>query len=905
MLTILLLTAQSVALPPAPKLKLRMEAPPVVRDAGCYPSGLKVYAIHRPGTGMASVTAILPGGRTLDPAGQGGSTHLLEHLFFRSKGEADVPLLERSYGLEVEAQTRADVLLFQLAGASTDAEALLSLQSQVFSAPLAGVTEAEFSAERDIVRAEAWVRGAHSDRAAMRSLDHTLFPDDHPLRNTLADPAELDAITLEGLRALAGKALSPAGASLYIEADLPPRDVLDMADKVLPQAAKSGTGVPCGDDARPRVPGSVGSSSVQMLSGPRWRAVMYLGWTIPPQRGTGEAVLDLMEHALIRLIRHRIAHVPGLRQWSQHANVSCFHTVNGQAGSEICAVDLPPEADPVLVAKTIKAGLGDLSTMDINADLVTAARLARTRWLRHEDDQRADAVAQRALHTHYTGSPDLLRERLLGLTHTSGADIQRFAATFITADRMGAVHVGPGDGPVLQNQRISGKAMLTAPRADPWTPASTPADLTTRTLPNGVQAWHLNAGIAGSASVELVLQGGDMREPVPGANAVLDYMAVYAFPYGTGFWELETEVGVRAMHQYSNWANTFTTDGPVGNLDAQLWTVRLLAESQQFDLSERQSVLDQQIEPTFRAISGLPWVLAPALAQERLFGDHTASQGWWDRNLAARSVREEVVRKWQLSMRQPANATLVVIGPTQAATLDPLVDKYIGKWKGRGKPVPIQGPPAPAPPKQRFVMSLEQPAVLSTLDVACRVPGYTAEHIAALLVLEEAAREAMWQSLRAEGGSYAPGAKIEPMTDHVALLRLTTELGPRDAGQAAVATLAVLKELSLGEHEEFIDAAKRSAQGRYSRRFTSAESARGVLRSAATWGWSAEQVRDLPAHMEGVDAATIADLLTDCVDHEAVTLVGPSAAAVLTEAGLPPYAMDWKAYGAKVVDRLQ
>ena len=122
---------------------------------------------------------------------------------------------------------------------------------------------------------------------------------------------------------------------------------------------------------------------------------------------------------------------------------------------------------------------------------------------------------------------------------------------------------------------------------------------------------------------------------------------------------------------------------------------------------------------------------------------------------------------------------------------------------------------------------------------------------------------------------------------------------------AAQALLAVSEALASGAHPDFIDAAARAAQARWSRRFGSATGTRDALEAGAAWGLSTEQMLGMREAIGQVDAEDVAGVLQDCVGHEVVTAVGRNAFVRLTEAGLSPESVDWRRIGAEVVDSLE
>jgi hypothetical protein len=64
-------------------------------------------------------------------------------------------------------------------------------------------------------------------------------------------------------------------------------------------------------------------------------------------------------------------------------------------------------------------------------------------------------------------------------------------------------------------------------------------------------------------------------------------------------------------------------------------------------------------------------------------------------------------------------------------------------------------------------------------------------------------------------------------------------------------------------------------------------------------------LRDYPNRARAVSAADLAGLLADCVDHEAITSVGPTPASAFEEYKLEAQAVDWRANAARYLDALR
>ncbi len=889
------------AAPHAPPLKRVYELPAVNARTACFPSGLKVVMVERPGTGTATSVWLIDGGQADDPEGAGGSMHMIEHLWFRSHPERGEEFRRAASELSPGAFTLVDTTVFHASASVSDLGPMLELHSWVLAAPLQDIDEEVFATERDVVRAEAWYRHGHSDRAALRMLDRVLYPKGHPYHDSMTRPEELEGLTLETVSQVAAEQYVADGATLYIEADLPPTGIEALVIESLPSRLTAGTGSSCERTHKPRIPKDVATDELLEVKGPRWRPAVYISWALPPLTAADEAIMELAGRQLQSNIRRQLVGVPGLNQSSPSTeSVRCGDYYGRLSTQYTCVIDLPFGVEAIPVVKAVKRAIANSANEMANDDFRNRQIIAKfasdlmTAWLEDFESQASPNIVDRALQAHHTGTVSGLRDRLDGLGAADHAAMAAFTKEWFQPERMGAIFVEPDLGPELDLNRISGQAsLLVSERA--WTPVESDVAIATRVLPSGLEVWAVQRANAPVAHVDLVFGGGNMRDPEPGTNEFLQYLARHRMP-GANFGDLKLDLGMTTYSHFGNWTNSSSVSGTAGNADAAIWVHRAKLEGITWDISNRQNVLDKSVNYSLGKYQSLPQVFASPMAYARLFPGHRAGMAWWERNKAARYVGEGLVRRWLKQVYRPENGKLLVVSSRPVSEIDSLVDKYFAGFKGKGKVDELRNQTeALPPPPTRMAMAFAFDAEVSHASAYCRVPGVGPQSIAISRVSRAALAKALFESLRSEGGSYATGAHMDPMTPELAVLQLSAEVGPLDGGNAVKAMLAVIEALATGEHPDFVAGAVRGARADWGRSWSSASRASGLLRMAAAWGIAPDQLANMGEQMANVTAADVADFLGDCAGHEVVTLIGPDAAARMQAVGLDAEEVDWKA----------
>jgi predicted Zn-dependent peptidase len=213
-------TASAADRPEKPTMRLDFAPLGVSASSFTWPSGLQMVVGSDELSDAVAVTLVVDGGWASDPAGKAGLTALLERAWWRSEVSPGVTVLDQlvnGYGCTVDSFVEPDLLRVTGTCPATSIDAAMKVWGRLLGDPLAGVTEATLAQERGRVRTEATVRAALSTaqvRAWVPELMHELFPDGHAYRRDQL--ADLDAVTLEDLRAYASASVTPAATTVVV-----------------------------------------------------------------------------------------------------------------------------------------------------------------------------------------------------------------------------------------------------------------------------------------------------------------------------------------------------------------------------------------------------------------------------------------------------------------------------------------------------------------------------------------------------------------------------------------------------------------------------------------------------------------------------------------------------------------
>src|SRR5215212_5526502 len=220
--------------------------PPVAYRHRVLANGLEVYAIQDRSTPTVAIQVWYRVGSKHDPEKRSGFAHLFEHMMFKSTKNMPSEMLDRlteDVGGWNNAATFDDVTAYYEVVPSNYLETLLWAEGERMGA--LNVDEANFKSERDVVKEEFRYRVLAPPYGM---LFHVMEIDSfakHPYRRPVIGSIEdLDAATVDDVRAFHSTFYRPDNAVLVVAGDFEPQQLDAWVDQYLGAVAKPQTAIP-------------------------------------------------------------------------------------------------------------------------------------------------------------------------------------------------------------------------------------------------------------------------------------------------------------------------------------------------------------------------------------------------------------------------------------------------------------------------------------------------------------------------------------------------------------------------------------------------------------------------------------------------------------------------------------
>jgi zinc protease len=237
-----LLLVASLAASTAPA----QQVPPIAYKHRLLPNGLEVYSVQDRTTPTVAIHVWYRVGSKHDPEARSGFAHLFEHIMFKSTKNMPSEMLDRlteDVGGFNNATTFADSTAYYEVVPSNYLETLLWAEAERLGALT--VDDASFRSERDVVKEEYRYRvlSPPYGRLFFAIEQHSFVA--HPyIRPGIGDIANLDAATIDDVRAFHSTFYRPDNAVLIVAGDFEQQQLDAWVDKYFTPIAKPAMEIP-------------------------------------------------------------------------------------------------------------------------------------------------------------------------------------------------------------------------------------------------------------------------------------------------------------------------------------------------------------------------------------------------------------------------------------------------------------------------------------------------------------------------------------------------------------------------------------------------------------------------------------------------------------------------------------
>ena len=429
------------------------------------PNGLRVYALPDKGTTSVSVQVWYDVGGRDDPRGRSGFAHMFEHLMFKATRNMPAETIDRlteDVGGNNNASTDDDFTEYHEVAPANHLERLIWAEAERMGSLV--IDQPTFVAERDVVKEE--LRGD-----AARPYD-SLFRLDVPAasystssyaRSPIGSIADLDAATVDDVRAFHALYYRPDNAVLVVAGNFDPAQLNQWVDKYFGPVARPSWSIPHNFAAEP----VRGKGRRYVLHAPNTPLpAIVLSWQLPPATDPDHAVINVLENILsggesARLYqslvyRDQIAAETGVSA-DMRKGAGMFSVYGIVAG----------EKDPKAVETALRQQIALVRDQSVKPEeLVRAKNQILTASLKQREtaEGRATTLASDVI---LERDPHATDKRLAAIEKVTAADIQRAARRLLADDRAVTITYLPAaDGARMESVPIAA-TVATAPLVAP------------------------------------------------------------------------------------------------------------------------------------------------------------------------------------------------------------------------------------------------------------------------------------------------------------------------------------------------------------------------------------------------------------------------------------------------------
>ncbi|WP_116089967.1 M16 family metallopeptidase [Sphingomonas crusticola] len=287
----------SALLVTAPVLAAPATIAPLSFTERTLPNGLRVFAMpDASGTSVSVQVWYDVGGRD-DPRGRSGFAHLFEHLMFKATRNMPAETMDRlteDVGGNNNASTDDDFTEYHEVAPANHLERLIWAEAERMGALV--IDQPTFLAERDVVKEELRGDAARPYDSLFRlNLPAASYAVSSYARSPIGSIADLDAATVEDVRAFHAQYYRPDNAVLVVSGNFNPADLNRWVDKYFGAVARPSWAIPHNFVNEP----ARAAGRRYTLHAPNTPLpAVILSWQLPPATDPDHAVINVLDGIL-------------------------------------------------------------------------------------------------------------------------------------------------------------------------------------------------------------------------------------------------------------------------------------------------------------------------------------------------------------------------------------------------------------------------------------------------------------------------------------------------------------------------------------------------------------------------------------------------------------------------------
>lgn len=642
---------------------------------------------------------------------QTGFAHLFEHLMFQGSenwdGEYFEPF-ERAGATSMNGTTNTDRTNYFANVPVPALDMALWMESDRMGHFLGAVDQARLDEQRGVVINEKKQRASQPYGEVWEKLPPNTYPDGHPYSwSTIGSIEDLNAASLEDVKAWFKRYYGPSNATLVIAGDIDPDAVREKVERYFGSIP---AGPPLEHQKDWVAPMTGEHRHVMQDRVPQAR--IYKTWNVPADGTPDETRLQIAANLLAgsktsRLYKRlvydeQIATDVSADLWSKEIGSQFIISATARPGVDLAEVEAALDEE---LERFIDEGVG-AEELDRSRTSLAASFLRGAERIGGFGGK-ADILARGAV---YHDDPGHFRKYLDTLRTVQPDALQATAERWLS-DGVYVLSVLPFGDHSQTDSDVDRSQLPDIGDA----PNLTLPDLQHAELDNGLKVWLAERDAAPVVQMRMMLDAGYAADPrgAPGTAS----LALGMLDEGT-----ETRDGLEISAELDRLGASLSTSS---SLDAS--SISMSAISSKLDASmdlyadviRRPSFPEDQFQRLSKQrLAGIaqeksnPTSLALRTIGPLLYGDEHAygvpltGSGTTD---AIQDLTVADMRAFHRRWVRPDNATLIVVGDTDMATLKPLLEKAFGDWEAGDDAPPLKNLPDRPMSEQQRIYLIDKP----------------------------------------------------------------------------------------------------------------------------------------------------------------------------------------------------
>ena len=648
------------------------------------PNGLDVVVHEDHSLPIAAVNVWYHVGSKDEEAGRTGFAHLFEHVMFEGSKHHNRSYFDplQKVGADLNGSTTPDRTNYWETVPSNYLELALWLESDRMGFLLEALDQKRFDVQRDVVKNER--RQSYENRPygmAHMLLQPAVFPAPHPYSwTTIGDPEDLNAATVDDVKAFFRRFYTPSNASIAIAGDVDTDEVRRLVERYFGDLPPGGPINRVGrmdSDLR----GQVSLTTHDKVQFPR----LYLVWPTGPMFDEAQAPLDVLSVVLgdgksSRLYRSLVYEKQIAR------DVGIYHNAQAIAGEFYIQATASPgheleELEEVILGELEQIGRDGLAEPEMDR-AKNRIEVHHTRQL-----ERVGGFGGRADQLNYynvfAGDPGVINTDVARYRAVTADEVKRAAAAATTGSRV-KLSVLPEAKLTPTSSAID---RTQAPKAGPSPSFAPPAPVRAR-LSNGLGIVAVEKPGLPMVAFGLLFGSGGASDPPQGPG--LAHLTAAMLQEGTATRtsrQIADEVealGTQLATEASREFTLVSADAMTPHLDTAMAIVADVARNSSFPEDELERVRKERLTD-LRRVADSPTAIAMRASRALLYGQSTPyGHPLTGNEESVSSITRAMLLDQYRAHFTPENATLLIVGDISPEDAVSRAGQHFGDWESSG-----------------------------------------------------------------------------------------------------------------------------------------------------------------------------------------------------------------------------